>query len=94
MVLAGNDLHPEHSALAEYIIVKKYCYWIPPNISFEEAATFGCVLATIALGMYRHLELPPLPLLLDGKRLMGGLFWFMGQVQRQECLPHSLRNCK
>jgi NADPH:quinone reductase-like Zn-dependent oxidoreductase len=35
---------------------------IPPNISFEEAATMGGGLATVALAMYKHLQLPFLAL--------------------------------
>lgn len=31
---------------------------IPPNLSFEEACTVGGGMATIALALYRHLELP------------------------------------
>jgi hypothetical protein len=38
---------------------------IPPNISFEEAATLGGGLATVGLAMYKHLGWPfptfPLP---------------------------------
>jgi len=30
---------------------------IPPNISFEEAATLPCGLATVALALYKHLPL-------------------------------------
>jgi NADPH:quinone reductase-like Zn-dependent oxidoreductase len=31
---------------------------IPPNLSFEEAATLPCGLATVALALYKHLSLP------------------------------------
>jgi NADPH:quinone reductase-like Zn-dependent oxidoreductase len=31
---------------------------IPPNISYEEAATLPCGLATVALALYKHLSLP------------------------------------
>jgi len=31
---------------------------IPPNISFEDAATMGGGLATVGLAMYKHLQLP------------------------------------
>ena len=31
---------------------------IPPNLSFEEAATLPCGLATIFLALYKHLSLP------------------------------------
>jgi NADPH:quinone reductase-like Zn-dependent oxidoreductase len=32
---------------------------VPPNISFEQAATLGCGIETIALGLYKYLQLPP-----------------------------------
>jgi NADPH:quinone reductase-like Zn-dependent oxidoreductase len=37
---------------------------IPPNLSFEEAATLGCGIATIGLSLYRDfgLPLPTIPL--------------------------------
>ena len=35
---------------------------VPPNITFEEAATLGSGITTVALGLYRHLGLPLLTL--------------------------------
>ena len=68
----GNDLEPEDGTFAEYIVVKgDIAMHIPPNISFEEAATLGCGIATIALGMYRYLGLPLLTLPLEERRSDG-----------------------
>jgi NADPH:quinone reductase-like Zn-dependent oxidoreductase len=41
---------------------------IPSHMSFEDAATLPCGIGTIALGFYRHLELPILSLPLDEKK--------------------------
>ncbi|KAE8452329.1 hypothetical protein EG329_001029 [Mollisiaceae sp. DMI_Dod_QoI] len=55
----GNDLEPEDGCFAEYIVMKgDLAMHIPPNLSFEEAATLPCGLITVGLGFYRHLELP------------------------------------
>lgn len=55
----GNDLEPEDGCFAEYILMKgDVSMHMPPNISFEEAATLPAGLVTIALGFYRHLGLP------------------------------------
>ncbi|CZR61994.1 related to zinc-binding oxidoreductase ToxD [Phialocephala subalpina] len=61
----GNDLEPEDGCFANYILMKgDLCAHIPPNLSFEEAATLPCGLGTIGLGFYKHLELlfPTFPL--------------------------------
>lgn len=55
----GNDVEPEDGTFAEYIVIKgDIAFHIPPNISFEEAATLGCGITTIALGFCKYLELP------------------------------------
>ncbi|KAF8865528.1 putative zinc-binding oxidoreductase ToxD [Acephala macrosclerotiorum] len=55
----GNDLEPEDGCFANYILMKgDLCAHIPPNLSFEEAATLPCGLGTVGLGFYKHLELP------------------------------------
>jgi NADPH:quinone reductase-like Zn-dependent oxidoreductase len=55
-----NDLEPEDGTFAEYIMVKgDIAMHVPPNISFEQAATLGCGIETIALGLYKYLQLPP-----------------------------------
>ncbi|KAN0117172.1 putative zinc-binding oxidoreductase ToxD [Hyaloscypha variabilis] len=54
----GNDLEPQDGTFAEYILLKgDIAMHIPPNISFEEAATLPCGLATVALALYKHLSL-------------------------------------
>jgi NADPH:quinone reductase-like Zn-dependent oxidoreductase len=40
---------------------------IPSNVSFEEAATMGCGIGTVALGLYKHLSLPLPPVTPDDK---------------------------
>lgn len=68
MNLAGNDLHAEYGCFAEYILIKgDVAAHIPSQMSFEEAATLPCGLGTIALGFYRHLDLPMLTLPLEKK---------------------------
>ncbi|KUJ08001.1 putative zinc-binding oxidoreductase ToxD [Mollisia scopiformis] len=55
----GNDLEPEDGCFAEYILMKgDISMHIPPNVSFEEAATLTCGFGTIGLGFYKHLGLP------------------------------------
>ena len=72
MVAVGNDLHPEYGCFAEYILMKgDISAHIPSQMSFEEAATLGCGIGTIALGMYRHLELPMLSLPLEERKAGG-----------------------
>jgi NADPH:quinone reductase-like Zn-dependent oxidoreductase len=63
MKLLGNDYEPEDGTFAEYFVTKgDIAIHIPENISFEEAATLGCGIFTVALGFYRYLELPFLTL--------------------------------
>jgi NADPH:quinone reductase-like Zn-dependent oxidoreductase len=71
----GNDLHPEYGCFAEYILVKgDISLHIPPQMSFEEAATLGCGIGTIALGLYKYLELPMLSLPLEEEEKADGQF--------------------
>lgn len=59
LIATGNERNPETGTFAEYILIRgDISLKIPPNISFEEAATLGCALATVSLGFYRYLEMP------------------------------------
>ena len=51
---------------------------IPPQMSFEEAATLGCGVGTIALGLYKYLELPMLSLPLEEKKADGPFILIYG----------------
>ena len=56
---AANDARPETGAFAEIIISKgDLAMRIPAHVSFEEAATAGVAVATVGLGLYKHLGLP------------------------------------
>ena len=55
-----NRDHPEYGTFAEYIVVKGDCQMhIPPKMTFEDAATLGCGVTTVGLGLYSNLGLPP-----------------------------------
>ncbi|KAI9729631.1 MAG: hypothetical protein M1818_008478 [Claussenomyces sp. TS43310] len=76
---SGNDLNPEDGTFAEYITMKgDIAMHIPPNISFEEAATLPSGILTVALGMYRYLELPLLALPLEPKSTGQPIFIYGG----------------
>ncbi|KAH7403437.1 putative zinc-binding oxidoreductase ToxD [Cadophora sp. MPI-SDFR-AT-0126] len=69
----ANDRNPVTGAFANYILMKgDLTLRIPPKMSFEDAATLPCGLATVGLGFYRHLELPFLNYPVDAKT--GGPF--------------------
>ncbi|KAJ6436751.1 ribonuclease H [Purpureocillium lavendulum] len=56
IVHGANSSHPEDGAFAELIIVKADLQIrVPGHLSFEEAATLGVGLSTVALGLYRDL---------------------------------------
>ncbi|PWI64987.1 hypothetical protein PCL_08346 [Purpureocillium lilacinum] len=58
IVHGANSSHPEDGAFAEFIIVKADLQIrVPDHLRFEEAATLGVGLSTIALGLYRDLRL-------------------------------------
>ncbi|KAG4435038.1 hypothetical protein IFR05_009494, partial [Cadophora sp. M221] len=64
----GNDRNPVTGTFANYILMKgDISLHIPPNMSFEDAATLPCGMATVGLGLYRHLEIPPLTLPVEEK---------------------------
>lgn len=64
----GNDVEPEDGTFAEYIVIKgDIAMHIPPSLSFEEASTLGGGIATVALALYRYLELPFLTFPLERK---------------------------
>ncbi|KAF7950817.1 uncharacterized protein EAE97_002369 [Botrytis byssoidea] len=55
----GNDIEPEDGTFATYIVVKgDVAFYIPDNISFEEATSLGVGVTTVALGFYKYLSLP------------------------------------
>jgi len=55
----ANDRNPATGTFANYIIMKgDLTLKIPPTMSFENAATLPCGLATVGLGFYKHLEIP------------------------------------
>jgi NADPH:quinone reductase-like Zn-dependent oxidoreductase len=57
-IFKGNDVQPEDGCFAEYIVAKGDLQMhIPPNLSFEDAATLGCGVSTVLLGFYRELTL-------------------------------------
>lgn len=56
MVHGANSSHPEDGAFAEFIIAKADLQIrMPDHLSFEEAATLGVGVSTVALGLYRNL---------------------------------------
>jgi len=62
----GNVLRPEFGTFADYFLANaNLAIHIPPQMSFEDAATLPSGLITIALGFYRYLELPMLSLPLE-----------------------------
>ncbi|KAF7884618.1 uncharacterized protein EAF02_004954 [Botrytis sinoallii] len=59
MAHGGNDIEPEDGKFATYIVVKgDVAFRIPDTINFEEAASLGVGVTTIALGFYKYLSLP------------------------------------
>ncbi|TGO39130.1 hypothetical protein BHYA_0060g00430 [Botrytis hyacinthi] len=69
-VNTGNDIEPEDGTFATYIVVKgDVVFHIPDSVSFEEAASLGVGITTVALGFYKYLSLPLLtkfPILIYG----------------------------
>ncbi|ESZ94746.1 putative zinc-binding oxidoreductase ToxD [Sclerotinia borealis F-4128] len=54
----GNDIEPEDGTFASYIMVKgDVAFHIPDRVSFEKAASLGCGVTTVALGLYKYLSL-------------------------------------
>lgn len=71
LVHGCNSTNPEDGAFAEYIVVKASLQMhIPDYMSFEEAATLGCGVVTIAQGLYQKLGLA-LPEVDDGNQKSG-----------------------
>jgi hypothetical protein len=55
----GNALLPSDGAYGEHIVAKSDLQIkIPPNLSFEGAATLGVGITTIGVAMYQVLQLP------------------------------------
>ncbi|KAJ6442583.1 zinc-binding oxidoreductase [Purpureocillium lavendulum] len=58
MAHGANTTFPEDGAFAETIIAKADVQMrMPDHLGFEDAATLGVGVATVALGMYRNLDL-------------------------------------
>lgn len=54
----GNSIQPEDGAFAEYILVKGDVQMpIPDNLSFQDAATLGVGISTVAQSLYQSLKL-------------------------------------
>lgn len=55
----GNVVQPEDGAFGEYLVAKGdvQCH-IPDSLSFEDAATIGVGVSTVAQGMYQSMGLP------------------------------------
>ncbi|KAH6719123.1 putative zinc-binding oxidoreductase ToxD [Leptodontidium sp. MPI-SDFR-AT-0119] len=69
----GNDRNPVTGTFANYILMKgDISLHMPPNMTFEDAATLPCGMATVGLGFYRHLELPLLTLPVAEEKSGGG----------------------
>ncbi|KAJ5249149.1 Polyketide synthase enoylreductase [Penicillium chermesinum] len=58
MTHGSNDSNHDDGAFAEYIVAKAHAQWkIPPNLSFEEAATLGVGVVTVGQSLYQALKL-------------------------------------
>lgn len=58
LVHGGNTLQHEDGAFAEYIVAKEHVQMhMPPNLTFQEAATVGCGILTVGLSFARSLKL-------------------------------------
>lgn len=58
-VFGNNPNHRENGAFAEYVAVPaNFVIKMPPNMSFQQAATLGIGLATTGLALYKGLGLP------------------------------------
>ncbi|TGO25126.1 hypothetical protein BPAE_0087g00330 [Botrytis paeoniae] len=59
MAHGGNDIELEDGTFATYIVVKgDVAFHIPDSVRFEEAASLGVGVTTVALGFYKYLCLP------------------------------------
>lgn len=68
----GNEAQAEDGTFAEYIVVKgDLAIHIPPSLSFEDASSLSCGVATTGLALYRYLELPFLTLPIEEKKRNG-----------------------
>lgn len=68
----GNEAQAEDGTFAEYIVVKgDIAIHIPPSMSFEDASSLSCGVATTGLALYRYLELPFLTLPVKEKEANG-----------------------
>jgi NADPH:quinone reductase-like Zn-dependent oxidoreductase len=68
----GNEAQAEDGTFAEYIVVKgDIAIHIPQSMSFEDASSLSCGVATTGLALYRYLELPFLTLPIEEKKETG-----------------------
>ena len=74
-VHGGDAVQYENGAFAEYIVAKGDLQThLPPNLSFEQAATLGVGISTVGQALYQSLQLPlptepakePFPVLIYG----------------------------
>lgn len=56
----NNPDDPDNGAFAEYVAIPgDLVLRIPPEMSYQSAATLGLGLATVGLGLFHTMELPP-----------------------------------
>lgn len=98
-----NVLQHEDGAFAEHIVARADVQMkIPDNISFEDAATLGAGLVTVALGLYQKLGLAlptsplkePIPILIYGGSSASGALGIQfaklsGYTVITTCSPHN-----
>lgn len=99
----ANRVQPEDGAFAEYILAKGDLQLkIPDNISFQEAATFGVAITTVAQSLYQSLKLAlptepipePKPILIYGGSTATGTVAIQfaklsGYTVLTTCSPHN-----
>lgn len=58
----SNPAAPDSGAFAEYVRAPaQLVYKVPAAMKVEEAATYGCALASMCLALWKHLDLPASP---------------------------------
>ncbi|KAJ5240801.1 Polyketide synthase enoylreductase [Penicillium citrinum] len=100
----SNDSNHEDGCFAEYIVAKAHGQWkIPPNLTFEEAATLGVGIVTVGQALYQALKLSPpqaepipngIPLLIYGGSSATGTLAIQfaklsGYMVITTCSPHN-----
>ncbi|KAI1365715.1 GroES-like protein [Xylaria arbuscula] len=83
LVFGASTFAPDNGAFGEYVAVKEHVQLkTPPNVTDEEAATFGVSVTTVGQGLYKSLQLPlpttpsktPLPILIYGGSTATGIY--------------------